>query len=146
MCSKSVDGGWGQTRFPTVILDGPDLVCSMHAALRRGQPEWCSNFQVFKGSLVSTWRWEFEEALHRIDAYLSQGVPEGVVGSQYSLAPGNNHSSCHFNSTYPCPTGWRSTPHRVSITRLSLRTLITVMLSCFALKPGCGSSAYMWEP
>jgi len=35
---------------------------------------------------VSTWRWEFEEALHRIDAYLSQGVPEGVVGSQYSLA------------------------------------------------------------
>jgi len=36
--------------------------------------------RLFNGSLAPTWRWEFEVALRRIDAYLSQGVPEGVVG------------------------------------------------------------------
>ena len=36
--------------------------------------------RLLKGSLVPAWRREFEEALNRIDAYLSPGVPEDVVG------------------------------------------------------------------
>jgi protein required for attachment to host cells len=36
--------------------------------------------RLLRGGLVAKWRWEFEEALNRIGAYLRQGVPEGVVG------------------------------------------------------------------
>jgi hypothetical protein len=36
--------------------------------------------RLLRGSLVSKRQMEFEEALHQIDAYLGQCVPEGVVG------------------------------------------------------------------
>jgi len=62
----------------------PDPVISCYLNREPGHPNGRhlleERVQLLRGSLAAKWRWEFEEALNRIDAYLRQGVPEGVVG------------------------------------------------------------------
>jgi hypothetical protein len=122
-----------------------DPVISCYLNRETGQPNGRhmleERVQLLRGSLLPKWRWEFEEGLNRIDAYLRQGVPERVVGLAMSLAPENSRSSCHSNSTYPCPIGSQSTRLRISTTWSSLRILTTVMPSCFAPKLVPGSWA-----
>jgi len=61
-----------------------DPVISCYLNRETGQPNGRhmleERVRLLRGSLLPKWRWEFEEGLNRIDAYLRQGVPERVVG------------------------------------------------------------------
>lgn len=59
--------------------------------------------RLLTGSLVPKWRREFGEALNRIDAYLYQGVPDGVAGLAMFARAGQQPFFLPLNFHVPLP-------------------------------------------
>jgi hypothetical protein len=58
-----------------------------------------------KGNLVPNWQCAFEEALNRMDAYLDQGVPDGVAGLAMFARPGQQPFFLPLQFHVPLPNG-----------------------------------------
>jgi len=126
----------------------PVISCYLNwePGLPKGRLFLAERVRLLRGSLRPLRRWDFGEALNRIDAYLRQGVPEGVAGLALFARAGQRPFFLPLQFHVPLPIGSQSIAPQVSCTWLNLRTLTTAMPSYFAPKPASGCSDCMWGP